>query len=132
MALNILVVEDNKRMRAKINNTLTKMDIGINEIYQATNGKKGLEILKEHSIDLMLTDIDMPVMNGLEMLGLIRSDANYSEIPTVVMTSRRDTKLLNAIASSGIGYIHKPFSWRMLRKKINNFKDGSPKHVVQQ
>ncbi len=42
MALNILVVEDNKRMRTKINDTLTKMDIGINEIYQATNGKKGL------------------------------------------------------------------------------------------
>ncbi len=80
----------------------------------------------------MLTDIDMPVMNGLEMLGLIRSDPKYSEIPTIVLTSRRDMKLFNAITSSGLGYIHKPFSWRMLRKKINNFKNGGPKHVVQQ
>ncbi|MEL7833570.1 response regulator [Fodinibius sp. Rm-B-1B1-1] len=131
MALNILVVEDNKRMRTKINDTLAKMDIEINKIYQADNGKKGLELLKKHSIDLMLTDIDMPVMNGLEMLGLIRSDPNISEIPTIVLTSRRDMKLFNAITSSGLGYIHKPFSWRMLRKKVHNFKNGGSQHVVQ-
>ena len=128
--MNVLVVEDNERMRSKVKDTLTKMDIAINEIYQANNGEKGLELLKKNSIDLMLTDIDMPVMNGLEMLGLMRSDPNISEIPTIVLTSRRDMKLFNAITSSGLGYIHKPFSWRMLRKKVNNFKNGGTKHVV--
>lgn len=131
MPMNILVVEDNERMRSKIYNTLAKMDIEIREIYEAKNGERGLALLKKYSIDLMLTDIDMPVMNGLEMLGLIRSDPNYSEIPTIVLTSRRDMKLINAITSSGLGYIHKPFSWRMLRKKVKSYNNDGTQHVVQ-
>lgn len=131
MGINVLVVENNDRMRSKINDTLTKMDIGIKEIYQAENRKKGLELLKKHTIDLMLIDIDMPVMNGLEMLGRIRSDPNMSEVSTIVLTSRRELKLLKAITNSGLGYIHKPFSWRMFRKKVNNFKNNGSQHVVQ-
>jgi two-component system chemotaxis response regulator CheY len=130
MGMNILIVDDDKRIRSKINNTLAKMDLAINEIYEAGHGQKGLQLLKKHTIDLMLTDIDMPVMNGLEMLGKIRSDPDYPKTPTIVVTSRRDMKLFNAITSSGFGYIHKPFSWRMLRKKIKKFNNGSTKYVA--
>lgn len=130
MGMNILIVEDNRRTQTKIKDTIDKMDIAVNEIYQAGNGQEGLELLKQHSIDLLLTDIEMPVMNGLEMLGKIRSDPNYNHVPTIVLSSRKDTKLFNAITSSGFGYIHKPFSWRNLRKKIANFNNGSDEYVV--
>lgn len=130
MAINILVVDDNQRVRMQVKDTLEKMELDIGRILQADNGKKGLSLLEAHKVDMMLTDIDMPVMNGLEMLGLIRSDPSYEEIPTMVLSSRRDMKLFKAITSSGLGYIHKPFSWRMLRKKVQQFNDKHFSHVV--
>ena len=131
MAGNILIVEDEKRVRDDIKNTLVKIDLRITRIYQAANGREALELLRNHPIDLLLTDINMPEMNGLEMLGQMRSDSNYSEIPTIVISSRRDPKLLNAIRNSGLGFLPKPFSWRDLRKKVLNYKDRFAEYVEE-
>lgn len=131
MLNNVLVVDSDRKTRFDIKSILSKMDLNINSIHQAANGKEGLEQLKANSVDLIITDIEMPVMNGLEMLGQIRSDPSFVNVPTIVVSSRRDPKLLNAIYSTGLGYLHKPFSWRELRKKVNNMKAQMPDHVQE-
>lgn len=131
MLTDILVVENNRRLRFNIEQTISRMDLAVNNIYQASNGKEGLEILQQQSVDLILTDINMPVMDGLEMLGQIRSDPVLPNVPTIVISSRRDAKLLKAISSCGLRYLRKPFSWRGLRKKILNFKSSIPDYVKE-
>jgi|SRR6056297_1570270 len=131
MLNNILVVDSDRKTRFDIENILRKMDLNINSIHQAANGREGLEQLKAHSVDLVITDIEMPIMNGLEMLGQIRSDPSFVNVPTIVVSSRRDPKLLNAIHGTGLGYLHKPFSWRELRKKVTNMKTKIADYVQE-
>jgi len=78
----------------------------------------------------MLIDIDISIIGGLEVLGKMRTVPDCSEVPTIVISSRRDKKLFNAVTSSGLGYLHKPFSWRMLRQKILKFKNGDVAYVL--
>jgi len=131
MLNDILIVDNDRRLRFEIEQTISKMDLAGNNIYQASNGREGLAILQHKSVDLILTDINIPVMNGLEMLGQIRSDSMLPNVPTIVISSRRDSKLLKAITSCGLGYLHKPFSWRELRQKILNFKSRIPDYVEE-
>ncbi len=118
---NILMVEDDRTMRIVIKSILLRVGFVADQIYEAVNGKEGLEILRQYDIDLILTDINMPVMDGLEMLGHIRSHPDFTEVPTIVITSRRGEKLVNTITKSGMGFIHKPFTWQTLKKKIISF-----------
>ncbi|WP_176466225.1 response regulator [Aliifodinibius salipaludis] len=128
--MNILVVENHRRKGTGIIQMIGKIDLDIENLYQANDGNEGLEILKTYFVDLMLVDIDMLVIDGLEVLGKMRSDTDCSEVPTIVISSRRDMKLFNAVTSSGLGYLHRPFSWRMLRQKILKFKNGDARYVV--
>jgi len=124
MYQNILIVEDDLITRFLIKRILMEMEPGFNQIYEAVNGKKGLEILQRFNVDLILTDINMPVMDGLEMLGRIRSNPEYKDIPVVVITSKMDEKLERAITESGLGYVNKPFTGQILKKEILNLKEN--------
>jgi|GEM_PF-1427623 len=128
--MNILVVENNRTKGKEIIQVLRKMDLNLENLYQVHTGSKGLEILKTYLIDLMLIDIDISIIGGLEVLGKMRTVSDYSEVPTIVISSRRDKKLFNAVTSSGLDYLHKPFSWRMLRQKILKFKNGDVAYVL--
>ncbi len=128
--MNILVVENNRTRGTGIVEVIRKIDLKLENLYQAHDVSNGLKILKTRLVDLMLVDIDMSVIDGLEVLGKMRSCTDCSEVPTIVVSSRRDMKLFNAVTSSGLGYLHRPFSWRMLRQKILKFKNGDVTYVI--
>lgn len=112
---SILLVEDNDDMREFLSEQLSQNFV----IDSCSNGQEALEKLVEHSYDLIVTDIMMPVMDGYELCRQVKNDINRSHIPVVFLTAKNDldSKLL-ALKCGGEAYIEKPFSIKYFRQQI--------------
>jgi|SRR6056297_32444 len=123
MKRNVLIVEDDPTMRVVIKRTLLESSIDVGEVYEAENGKEGLEMLAKYPVDLMLVDIYMPVMDGLEMLDYAADNPEFRDIPAVVVSTENDENRIDAILRRGMGFVHKEFTTTLLeeqiKKKIN-------------
>ncbi len=107
-------------MRVVIKRTLMESNLNVGEIYEAENGKIGLEMLDTYDIDLMLVDIYMPVMDGMEMLDYAADNPKFSHIPAVVVSTENDEKRIDAILRRGMGFVHKEFTTTLLEDQIRN------------
>jgi two-component system chemotaxis response regulator CheY len=113
----ILFVDDSPTMRRIIANTLNK--IGIEQYDQAENGLDALEKLHEEKYDLLLTDWNMPEMNGKELIEFIRGQEHLKDLPILMITTRgMEEDVLTAIRAGVNGYIVKPFTPEVLKKKM--------------
>ncbi len=113
----ILFVDDSPTMRRIIANTLNK--IGIEKYDQAENGLDALEKLHEEKYDLLLTDWNMPEMNGKELIEFIRGQEHLKNLPILMITTRgMEEDVLTAIRAGVNGYIVKPFTPDVLKKKM--------------
>jgi two-component system chemotaxis response regulator CheY len=118
MKINVLIVEDDKTMRVLIKSVLIESGMDIGDIVEAENGKEGLLALENHKIDLMLVDIYMPVMDGMEMLDSVRDHPVYKNIPAIVVSMEDDHKRIGAIVRKGLGFVHKPLTKQLLKEEI--------------
>ncbi|MDZ7260503.1 MAG: response regulator [candidate division KSB1 bacterium] len=118
MALNVLVVDDSSVMRAMIIKTLRLSHLPLGEIYQASNGLEGLKVLQEHWIDLALVDINMPVMNGEEMIDRVRQNPETADLSIIVISTEGSETRIEMLENKGAGFIHKPFTPETLRNAI--------------
>lgn len=121
MKRNVLIVEDDPSMRIVIKRTLVNSSLDIGEIYEAENGKEGLEMLEKYKIDILLVDIYMPVMDGLEMLDYASDHPDFRDIPAVVISTENDEKRIDAIVRKGMGFVHKPFTKDLLEGQLLKF-----------
>ena len=120
MALNVLVVDDSSVMRSMIIKTLKLCGIPLNEIYEASNGAQGLEIIDENWIDLALIDINMPVMNGEEMINKLRENPEMADLSVIVVSTESSETRINALKGKGVTFIHKPFTPELLGETIKS------------
>lgn len=118
MSLNVLVVDDSAVMRSMIIKTLKMAGIPLGEIYQAANGQEGLDALDEHWIDIAMVDINMPVMNGEEMIDLVREQVDGRDLPIVVVSTEGSVTRIERLISKGVKFIHKPFEPETIREVI--------------
>ena len=120
MAFNILIVDDSPTIRAIITKVLRLAKVAINELYEAENGQEALDILKDNWIDLVLADINMPVMNGIEMIERMSADGLLDTIPVIVVSTEGSTPRVERLKNQGIkGYIRKPCSPEFLRQLVD-------------
>lgn len=113
----ILFVEDSPTMRRIIANSLSK--IGVKEVVDAENGMDALEKMKDHDFDMIITDWNMPEMNGKELVEHLRGQDKYKDTPILMITTRgMQDDVLTAIKSGVNGYIVKPFTPDVLKKKM--------------
>lgn len=118
MKLNVLIVDDSAVMRAMIRRTLTLCGIPVGDVFEAGNGVEALQAMSEHWVDLALLDINMPVMDGEELLGRIRaSDETRGLAVIIVSTESSDTRLAR-LRAFGVEIVHKPFTPEQLRDTI--------------
>ncbi|MBD3169765.1 MAG: response regulator [candidate division Zixibacteria bacterium] len=111
MAFSILVVDDSKTIRSIIVKTLKLSRLDIGEIYEAANGKEALQVLQDNWIDLVLSDLNMPEMNGLELVDKMTSDDMLKSIPVVIISTDGSTTRIEELKAKGIKeYIRKPFT----------------------
>lgn len=120
MAVNILIVDDSGVMRAIIKKSVQMSGLRIGEIHQAANGREGMDALDRHWIDLVITDINMPVMTGEEMIGQMRERPDLKAIPTIVVSTEGSHTRIERLQRSGLKFIHKPFTPEMIRDTVKD------------
>lgn len=118
MALNVMVVDDSSVMRSIIIKTLKLCGIDLGEIYQAANGVEGLKVLGENWIDVALIDINMPEMNGEELLEKIRENPETVDLKVIVISTESSETRIDNLIRMGASFIHKPFTPETIRQTI--------------
>ncbi|WP_321494285.1 response regulator [uncultured Desulfobacter sp.] len=119
MSYSILIVDDSMPMRSVLKRTLAAAGYVSSKIFEAANGKEALTILSGEWIDVILTDYNMPEMNGLDFLKQVKAEALFKELPVVVIsTEGNDLKIKEFMDAGASGYITKPFSPESLRDLI--------------
>ena len=124
MALNVLVVDDSSVMRGIIIKTLRLSGLPLGEIFQAENGKEGLEVLEENWVDLALIDINMPIMNGEEMIERVRENPETQDLSVVVVSTESSETRIEMLLEKDIGFVHKPFTPEILKETITSMIGG--------
>ena len=115
--ISILIVEDNK----EIVNFLKKELQNHYNIYKAANGKEALEILLQENVQLVISDIMMPVMDGIELCKKMKTDLQYSHIPIILLTAKNTlTSKIEGLETGADAYIEKPFVLEHLQAQITN------------
>lgn len=115
--MKVLIVDDFATMRRVIKNLMKSL--GFENFEEAEDGAKALKILKTTKIDFVVTDWNMPNMNGLELLKEIRKESRLAHIPVLMVTAEQKREQIIAAAKAGVnGYIVKPFTAETLSKKL--------------
>ncbi|MDQ8153030.1 MAG: response regulator [Gemmatimonadota bacterium] len=120
MAFNVLVVDDSAVMRAMVIKTLRLSGVPVGEVYQAAHGEEGLERLRDHWVDLVLLDLNMPQMNGEELLAEIRSHPDTASVAVIVVSTEGSEARIKRIKDLGAEFVHKPFRPEELRAVIRD------------
>ena len=119
MSYSILIVDDSLPMRSVIKRTLKAAGYGNSELLEAADGKQAMELMKNNWIDMVITDYNMPVMNGLEFIKAIKKEDLSKDIPVVVVsTEGNDSKIKEFMDCGAVSYITKPFTPEAIRDLI--------------
>lgn len=117
----LLLVEDNEAMCDFISERLRESFT----VETAPNGEKALEILRSNHIDLIISDIMMPVMNGYELCRAVKSDLDLSHIPVIFLTAKNDlNSKINGLKQGAEAYVEKPFSFNYLKEQVLSLLDN--------
>ncbi|NCC10149.1 MAG: response regulator [Bacteroidia bacterium] len=113
----ILIVEDNAEIRLYLNNGLSELF----NILEAEHGEEALDLLKEHEVDMVITDVMMPVMDGVKLCKLVKQNIRTCHIPVIMLSAKTDlTAQMEGLHVGADDYISKPFSLTMVTTKIQN------------
>jgi two-component system chemotaxis response regulator CheY len=119
MGMNVLIVDDSSVMRSMILKTLRMSGLSLGDVYGASNGVEGLEILNRQWTDLVILDINMPVMNGEDMMIRMRENPETRNIPVIVVSTEGSKTRIENLVKMGATFIRKPFTPEIIRDAIN-------------
>ena len=126
MSFNILVVDDSSSIRAIVKKIIRVSGFNVGEFWDASDGLVALSVLEEQQVDIVLTDINMPNMNGMELISRMGKDDRMSTIPVVVVsTEGSDKKMNEAMAMGAVGYVKKPFVPEDIKQTLNDILGGA-------
>lgn len=121
MSYNILIVDDSAIIRSVVKKTLAMTGLEIGKIHEAENGQKALDIIHKEWVDIILADIHMPTMNGIEMVRKLNEENITANVPIVIISSDRSEKHITELQSLGVrAYLNKPFTPEEFRDTINS------------
>jgi two-component system chemotaxis response regulator CheY len=122
MGANILVVDDSGTMRGLIKRTLSISGLDIGEVFEAANGIEALAQMATHAISVVLLDINMPVMNGVQLVHRVRDDERLRAIPVIIASTEGSEPRIQELMQAGArGYVRKPFRPEQLRDALAPF-----------
>ena len=120
MAYNILVVDDSVTVRSVIARALDLAGVPLGTLFQAGNGEEGLEVLRREWVDLVLADINMPVMGGVELVRRMMEDEAMKAIPVVIVSTEGSATRIKGLMDSGVkAFLRKPFTPEGLKATID-------------
>ncbi len=122
MAYNILIVDDSLTARTFIARTLQMAEVPLSQIYQARNGQEALDLLRRVWVDLVFADINMPMMNGTEMVRRMRTTDLLKSIPVIIISTDRSAQRMAEMRQAGVqAYLTKPITPEDLKAVVERF-----------
>jgi two-component system chemotaxis response regulator CheY len=119
MALDVLIVDDSAAIRKILQRVLLQADVNLGKVWEAGDGFEALESLKVNKVGLILSDINMPKMDGLQFLGQVKADPASRDVPVVMITTEgSQAKVMEAVTLGASGYIRKPFTAEQIKEKL--------------
>ncbi len=119
MSSDILIVDDSATIRSVMRRTVRMIGLDVGEIFEAANGIEALAQLGEHQVAVMLVDINMPTMNGIQLLTRMKQNDKLKDIPIVIASTEGSRKRIDQLRELGVaGYVRKPFQPEQLREVL--------------
>ena len=119
MPLDILIVDDSAAIRKILQRVLRQADVAVGQVLEAGDGLEALGIMKSRPIGLVLSDINMPNMDGLALLSAVKALPEWSSIPFLMITTEGSyEKVLEAVNLGAAGYVRKPFTAEQIKEKL--------------
>ncbi len=116
MAFNILVVDDSETMRAVIKKTVKMCGVDIGTLLEAENGRVALNIMADEWVDVVLSDINMPEMGGVEFLKAVKKDRVLKNVPVIFISTESSQARIDEAKEIGVAaYVKKPFAAEHIR-----------------
>jgi two-component system chemotaxis response regulator CheY len=119
MDADVLVVDDSAAIRKILQRVLRQTGMAIRTIYEAGDGQEALTVLRAQKPRLVLTDINMPNMDGLQLLAAIKAVPEWRDLPVVMITTEGgEGKVGEAVRLGAAGYVRKPFTADQIKEKL--------------
>lgn len=119
MALDVMIVDDSAAIRKILHRVLVQADVPLGSVHEAGDGKEALEKLKSASVGLILSDINMPNMDGLELLSALKSQDATKSVPVIMVTTEgSSSRVMEAVNLGAAGYVRKPFTADQIKEKL--------------
>lgn len=116
MPQNILLVDDSATIRSMVKRTIQMIGLNVREIFEASNGIEALAQLADHDVAVMLVDINMPTMSGIQLLTRMKQNDRLKHIPIVIASTEGSQQRIEQVMELGVfGYVRKPFQPEQLR-----------------
>jgi len=119
LPLDILIVDDSAAIRKILLRVLAQTDLPIGKVLEAGDGVEALKALESNKVGLILSDINMPNMDGLQLLTHLRTNPDWSQLPVIMITTEgSQAKVLEAVQLGARGYVRKPFTAEQIKEKV--------------
>ena len=118
--LDVLIVDDSAAIRKILQRVLRQTDLNLGDIKEAGDGTEAVEILKDRTFGLILSDINMPQMDGLQLLARIKEMPHLKKVPVIMITTEGGQgKVMEAVQLGATGYVRKPFTADQIKEKLS-------------
>jgi two-component system chemotaxis response regulator CheY len=117
--MDVLIVDDSAAIRKILRRVLQQAEVPLGQVYEASDGLEALESLKHQKVQLILSDINMPNMDGLQLLTAVKANDEWKNVPIVMITTEgSQAKVLEAVERGAVGYVRKPFTADQIKEKL--------------
>lgn len=120
MAFDILLADDSRVMRAMILRTLRLTGLPLGQVHEVGDGAAALAVCAEHPLDVALIDINMPIMDGLEVVTRVRGESYGADLPILVISTESSSTRIAELERLGAGFVHKPFTPEQLSRALRD------------
>jgi two-component system chemotaxis response regulator CheY len=119
MALDVLIVDDSAAIRKILQRVLMQLQVPLGTVHEASDGIEALEMLKTKPVGLIFSDINMPNMDGIELLTHLKASDTFKSVPIVMVTTEgSQAKVLQALELGANAYVRKPFTAEQIKEKL--------------
>jgi two-component system chemotaxis response regulator CheY len=119
MPIDVLIVDDSAAIRKILHRVLLQADVPLGRVLEAGDGNEALATLAESPVNLILSDINMPNMDGIELLRAVKDQAATKDVPVVMVTTEGgSSKVMEAVNLGASGYVRKPFTAEQIKEKL--------------
>jgi two-component system chemotaxis response regulator CheY len=120
MAVDVLIVDDSAAIRKILQKMLGQAGLDVGKVLEAGDGLEALEKMRSHGAHLILSDINMPNMDGMQLLLELKSSVQYRHVPVIMITNDGgEARVVEAVQLGAAGYLRKPFTAEQIKEKLS-------------